>query len=175
MLTGKEIERKIKSGQIVIDPFDKNKINPNSYNLTLNDTLKIYDNNIILDPKRDNKYNELIISPDEGYMLKPGELYIGSTNEYTESNDLIPCLSGRSSIGRLGINVHATAGFGDIGFKGKWTLEIFVVRPVIIYPNMEICQIYFYTPDGDFENYNGRYQGQMGPITSRLYKDNKND
>lgn len=166
MLTGKEIAKRI-GKDIIINSFDENRLNPNSYNLRLDDTLKVYEKDIVLDPKKNNPY-EIIKIPEEGLLLQPGELYIGSTMEYTESKGLIPCISGRSSIGRLGINVHATAGFGDIGFKGTWTLEIFVVRPVIIYPKMEICQIYFYEPCGDFTNYNGKYIGQRGPTTSKL-------
>jgi len=205
MLTGKEIMNRIKAGEIVIDPFDEKRINPNSYDLTLNKKLLIYDNTLtkeevryrykfenvdketldeieksvyyeiimnrnILDMKADNPIKELII-PDEGLLLVPGKLYLGKTNEYTETYNLIPGIDGRSSIGRLGINIHATAGFGDIGFKGNWTLEISVIEPIVIYADIPLCQIYYYLPIGEIENYNGRYQNSRDVHSSRLFKD----
>lgn len=170
MLSGLEIKRR-NGKDIIIDPFNDDQVNPNSYNLRLANTLKVYKKGIILDPKKDNEY-ETITIPEDGFVLQPGELYIGSTIEYTESHGLVPCLSGRSSVGRLGINIHATAGFGDIGFKGTWTLEIFVVRPVRVYPGMKICQIYFEEVQGVYENYNGKYLKQSGPVTSKLNTEN---
>ena len=103
-------------------------------------------------------------------------LYLAQTMEYTETKKYIPCISGRSSIGRLGINVHITAGFGDIGFGGTWTLELFVINPIYVYPGMEIAQIYFFDPIQDYELgdyilYNGKYQGQNVPTSSRIYGD----
>ena len=85
--------------------------------------------------------------------MEPGKLYLGRTLEYTKTKKYVPMLEGRSSIGRLGMFVHITAGFGDIGFEGFWTLEIFVVQPLKIYPNVEICQIYFHSIDGDYDEY----------------------
>jgi len=169
MLSGLEIKKRI-GKDIVIAPFNEDQVNPNSYNLRLDDTLKVYTGDY-LDPKKENEFKTIKI-PEEGLLLQPGELYIGSTIEYTESHGLVPCLSGRSSIGRLGINVHATAGFGDIGFCGTWTLEIFVVKPVMVYPKMKICQIYFEEVQGEYENYKGKYFKQNGPITSKLNTEN---
>lgn len=169
MLSGNEIKNKVKSGDIIITPFDEKKINPNSYNITLNNKLKVYTEEV-LDSRKDNPYKEIII-PEEGMILYPGELYIGATNEYTETHGLVPCIDGRSSSGRLGISVHITAGFGDNGFDGIWTLEITVVKPVRVYPNMEIGQVYYQTIDGEpGPFYNGRYQGQKEAETSRMYK-----
>lgn len=165
ILTGQEILRRL-SKDIIINPFDPKKINPNSYNLTLFPELKIYKGQII-DPK--NLETENIEIPKHGLVLLPNKLYLGSTNEYTETYNLIPKIDGRSSIGRLGISVHVTAGFGDVGFKGKWTLEIFVIQPVWIYPNIEICQISYYEPYGDIRNYKGRYQNQLIIQESKLY------
>lgn len=165
ILTGQEILRRL-SKDIIINPFDLKKLNPNSYNLTLFPELKIYKGQII-NPK--NLETENIDIPKHGLVLLPNKLYLGSTNEYTETYNLVPKIDGRSSIGRLGISVHITAGFGDIGFKGKWTLEISVVQPVIIYPNMEICQISYYIPYGDIRNYDGRYQNQLIIQESKLY------
>lgn len=168
MLSGNEIIKR-KGREIIISPFYSDRVNPNSYNITLNSKLKVYTEEV-LDCKKDNAYKEIII-PEEGMILYPGELYIGSTNEYTETYGLVPCIDGRSSSGRLGISVHVTAGFGDNGFKGSWTLEISVIKPVRVYPNMEIGQIYYQKIDGEpGPFYNGRYQGQVEAETSRMYK-----
>lgn len=166
MLTGKQILEEINQGQISIDPFDKTKINPNSYNLTLNPDLLVYDEDI-LDFKKSNKTKKIRI-PESGLILQPNTLYIGRTNERCKTNCFIPLLNGRSSIGRLGICVHITAGFGDIGFDGTWTLEITVVKPVKVYPNIEICQVSYLTPYGEYDmQYDGRYQGQIDATASR--------
>lgn len=170
MLTGSEIIKRVEDGRITITPFDKNRVNPNSYNLTLFKELKIYSSNI-LDMKKEAQTITKEI-PEEGMLLLPGNLYLGRTNEFTACKDLIPCLDGRSSIGRLGINVHATAGFGDIGFEGTWTLEISVIKPVIVYPDVEICQIYYYEPVGDTDiKYSGKYKNQFDIGESRMYQD----
>lgn len=177
MLTGAEIIRLHKEGLIQITDFDESRVNPNSYNLRLSNKIVMYDfdhkgvfNNYI-DTKADNETQTIII-PDTGIVLGPGVLYLGSTIERTSCGDLIPCISGRSSVARCGIEIHRTAGFGDIGFDGTWTLEITVVHPVMIYPGQEICQIYFEYPDGDTSiRYKGKYQNQNGPVASRFYKD----
>ena len=102
------------------------------------------------------------------------ELYLGRTMEYTETQNLVPMLEGRSSVGRLGLFVHITAGFGDVGFKGYWTLEIFCVQPIKIYPSIEICQIFYHSVEGDYIPYqSGKYQGNKDIQTSMLYKDFK--
>jgi len=155
---------------IEIDPYDPSQLNPNSYNLRLHDELLIYEDRV-LDMKVDNKVTKLKI-PETGLQLDPGKLYLGRTLEHTRSDNLVPMLEGRSSIGRLGMFVHVTAGFGDVGFNGFWTLEIFVVQPLIIYPNVEICQIYYHHIDGDYKSYkSGKYQNNTGIQASQLYKD----
>lgn len=169
ILSGKEIENRI-GGDIIIDPYDKNRINPNSYNLSLHDELVIY-SEPLLDMKRDNPYQKIQI-PADGLMLEPNRLYLGRTVEFTETKGLVPMLEGRSSVGRLGLFVHVTAGFGDVGFKGYWTLEIFCVQPIRIYSGVEICQIYYHSIEGDYENYSsGKYQANQGIQTSLLFKD----
>ena len=169
ILSGKEIENRIGS-DIIIDPYDKNRINPNSYNLSLHDELIVY-SETTLDMKRDNPYQKIQI-PEDGLELEANRLYLGRTVEYTETKGLVPMLEGRSSVGRLGLFVHVTAGFGDVGFKGFWTLEIFCVQPIRIYAGVEICQIYYHSIEGDYENYSsGKYQGNQGIQTSLLYKD----
>lgn len=169
ILSGKEIQ-KLLGDRIFIDPFHEKQLNPNSYNLRLHNELLVYANPI-LDMKKNNPTKQLII-PEEGLLLEPNKLYLGRTVEFTKTEDYVPMLEGRSSIGRLGMFIHVTAGFGDVGFSGFWTLEIFVIQPLIIYPNVEICQIYYHSLEGDYEKYNsGKYQNNQGIQPSLLYKD----
>ncbi len=179
-LTGSEIIHQVIMGNITIDDFKIKNINPNSYNLTLDNVLKTYnpvyrnpnnpnDTRQYLDILKENPYNTYEI-PESGFALLPGTLYIASTKERVFTNKFIPEIGGRSSIGRLGITIHVTAGYGDIGFDGKWTLEIVVVHPIIIYPNIPICQIDFRPPCGDTcIQYKGRYQHQDTAETSKFY------
>ena len=126
---------------------------------------------ISLDPKKDNPVIDIEI-PEEGYILRPGVLYLGTTEEYTETIGLIPNIDGRSTTGRLGIEIHRTAGFGDNGFKGKWTLEITVTHPVIVYAGMEIGQIYYEEINGDSSmTYNGKYQNQKDTEQAKVDKE----
>ncbi|MEA4912080.1 MAG: dCTP deaminase [Oscillospiraceae bacterium] len=169
ILSGKEIARRM-GGDIVIEPFDARRVNPNSYNLRLHNELLVYTDRT-LDMKRNNP-TQLVTIPETGYLLEPGRLYLGRTVEYTETRGCIPMLEGRSSVGRLGICIHVTAGFGDVGFCGYWTLELFCIEPVMIYPNVEICQIYYHEIEGDYDEYvSGKYQKNSGIQASRLYLD----
>ena len=184
-LTGKEILRQIELGHIEIDPFDKSRINPNSYNMRLAHELKVYKPNytyymngkkeVRLDAHAVNETEDLII-PDKGLLLRPNTLYLGRTVERTFTDRYVPHLDGRSSTGRLGMFIHVTAGFGDIGFDGTWTLEIFVIHPLVIYPYDEIGQISFETVEGDTSyQYNGRYNHQSDVTESRFYMDKKGE
>ncbi len=169
ILSGREIKRHI-GKEIVIEPFDEKRVNPNSYNLTLSNELLVYQNDV-LDMKKPNPVSKIMI-PEDGLILTPGKLYLGRTNEYTKTESYVPMLEGRSSTGRLGIFIHITAGFGDVGFAGYWTLEIFCVQPVKIYPNVEICQIYYHDIDGDYDPYrSGKYQNNTGIQPSLMYRD----
>lgn len=175
MLTANKIRKEIYNGNIIIKPYNFNQLNPNSYNVKLSNKLKMYDENCpVLDPNKKNDFYKDIIIPEEGYILMPNRLYLGSIEEYIGTDKYISAIDGRSSIGRLGLSIHATAGFGDIGFKGHYTLEMFCIRPVIVYPGMLIGQVYFEKPEGiiDFL-YNGRYQGQVEPTISK-YSDKVN-
>ena len=170
ILSGKEIKANVDQGKIVITPFNENQLNPNSYNLTLHNELLIYKDNV-LDMKKKNEVERIII-PEEGLVLEPGKVYLGRTVERTYTKHFVPMLEGRSSIGRLGIAIHETAGFGDIGFNGFWTLEISCIQPVRIYPFVEICQIYYHTIQGEYEEYNsGKYQNNNDIQPSMLYKE----
>jgi dCTP deaminase (EC 3.5.4.13) len=169
ILSGKEILKHI-GKDIIIEPFDESRINPNSYNLTLANELLIYENDI-LDMKKPNAAKKIII-PDTGLLLEPNRVYLGRTNEYTKTDKYVPMLEGRSSVGRLGLFVHVSAGFGDVGFAGYWTLEIHCIQPVVIYPNIEICQIYYHTIEGEYDLYkSGKYQNNTGIQPSLIYKD----
>lgn len=173
LLSGKEIERNLGS-KIVIEPFQSSQLNPNSYNLRLADELMVYEGDV-LDMKAENPVQRLTI-PKEGLRLEPHKLYLGRTMEYTKTDGFVPMLEGRSSVGRLGLFIHVTAGFGDIGFAGYWTLEMFCVHPIVVYPNVEICQIYYHTIQGDYDKYeSGKYQNNHGIQPSMLYKDFKKE
>lgn len=170
ILSGKEIEKQVKEGNISIAPFTDEQINPNSYNLRLHPDLLVYDNDV-LDMREKNSVSPLAI-PESGLLLEPHKLYLGRTVERTSTNKYVPMLEGRSSVGRLGLFIHITAGFGDVGFDGFWTLEIFCVQPIRIYSGLEICQIFYHTIDGDFDLYRSKkYQSNKGVQPSMLYKD----
>lgn len=169
ILSGKEIEKRLNK-TIFIDPYNSKQLNPNSYNLKLHNKLLVYDNNE-LDMSKENTAHELTI-PEEGLLLETNKLYLGRTLEHTRTEGLVPMLEGRSSVGRLGMFIHVTAGFGDVGFSGFWTLEIFCVQPIRIYPGVEICQIYYHDINGEFDTYkSGKYQNNEGIQPSMLYKD----
>ena len=169
ILTGPEIRKRLGS-DIRIDPYQEHSLNPNSYNLRLHNELIIYTNKE-LDMKTPNPTQTFVL-PEEGYLLQPGRLYLGRTLEYTETYNLVPMLEGRSSIGRLGMFVHVTAGFGDVGFKGYWTLEISCIQPVRIYPGVGICQIFYHQLVGDIQEYrSNKYQANAGIQPSMLYKE----
>lgn len=186
MLSGNEIAKQVQNGSIVIRPYFADQMNPNSYNLCLGKTLLVYKipswwerlwlwlkgTPWCLDMKKDNPVEEITI-PEQGYQLRPGFLYLASTAEYTETHGYVPVIEGRSSVGRLGLCIHVTAGFGDCGFKGHWTLEITVVHPVRIYAGVEICQIAYDEVEGEPATpYEGKYQHQDGkPKPSGMWRD----
>jgi dCTP deaminase len=169
ILSGSEIKAQLGTN-IRIDPFCDEQLNPNSYNLTLHDELLVYEE-IVLDMKRPSRYRRIII-PEEGLVLQPNQLYLGRTIEFTETHNLVPMLEGRSSIGRLGLFVHVTAGFGDVGFCGYWTLEMFAVQPVRIYPGVQVCQIFYHSVQGEVTEYaSGKYQHNKDIQPSLLFKE----
>jgi len=171
ILSGIEIEKRLDK-DIIIDPFYKKQLNPNSYNLKLHNKLLVYEDEVF-DMKKPLNTKKVII-PKEGLIIKPNKLYLGRTEEYTKTKSLVPMLEGRSSVGRLGLFVHITAGFGDVGFEGYWTLEIFCVQPVKVYPGVEICQIYYHSLNGDYETYvSNKYQKNKNIQPSMIYKDFK--
>ena len=169
ILTGKEIIKRVEKGDIFIEGFDPEKINPCSYNLCIGDRLMQYENEVV-DCRESNPVKEIII-PEQGIILKKGEFYLARTKEKTITHNLQPMLEGRSSIARLGLFVHVSAGFGDPGFNGYWTLELYPTKDIKIYPNIPICQIWFSTIEGEVLEYKGKYQNNNGIQASKLYKD----
>jgi dCTP deaminase len=169
ILSGNEIRQQL-GRNILIDPFDESRLNPNSYNLSLHDELLVYEE-VVLDMRKSNRVDRIRI-PEEGLVLTPNQLYLGRTIERTETHNLVPMIEGRSSIGRLGLFVHVTAGFGDVGFCGFWTLEMFAVQPVKIYPGVPICQIFFHQIAGDITEYSSdKYQHNRDIQPSMLFRE----
>ena len=169
ILSGEMIRQKLGS-DIRIDPFEPRHLNPNSYNLTLHDEILTYEE-VVLDMRKSNRVRRISIPPT-GLVLNPNQLYLGRTIERTETHNLVPMIEGRSSIGRLGLFVHVTAGFGDVGFCGYWTLEMFAVQPVRIYPGVAICQIFYHQIVGDIREYaSDKYQHNRDIQPSLLFKE----
>jgi dCTP deaminase len=169
ILTGPEIVKSEANGKVVISPFTCDQVNPNSYNVRLGETLVTYTDDII-DAYHPNPTREMQIGSG-GYVLQPGELYLGHTVEEVGSDFFVPLLFGRSSVGRLGLFVEITAPIGDIGFHGQWTLMLSCVRPLRVYPGMKIGQIMFFDTLGEIDLYAGKYQGAVGPQESRYWRD----
>jgi dCTP deaminase len=174
ILSDTAILKAIENGSIVITPFNEEQLGGNSYDVRLSDTLLVYDE-MILDCRLENNTTEIKI-PEDGLVLYPNTLYLASTIERTETYNHVPYLDGKSSIGRLGIAIHQTAGRGDCGFCGTWTMEITVVHPVRVYAGMKIGQITFHTVKGKVKKlYNkkpdAKYNNQTElPVASKMYK-----
>ena len=146
ILSDHQILEEMRRGTIVVEPFRRTCLGSNSYDVHLGHWLAMYTEEI-LDSRRHNRVRHLRI-PEEGIILVPSKLYLGVTEEYTETHAHVPFLEGKSSIGRLGIDIHATAGKGDIGFCNTWTLEISVRQPVRVYAGMPIGQLIYFVVDG---------------------------
>lgn len=167
ILSGNEIRNQL-GGNIIIKPFEESRLNPNSYDLTLHDELLVYDE-VALDMKRANRVKRITIDSG-GVVLNPGILYLGRTAEWTETKVFVPMIEGRSSIGRLGVFIHVTAGFGDVGYKGFWTLEILVVHQIRIYAGVKVAQIFYHEVVGDVTEYSSeKYQGSRDIKPSLLH------
>ena len=149
ILTDTDIKKAIADGTIVIEPFRAECLGSNSYDVHLAKTLAVYSESM-LDARVHNEVAYIEI-PDEGFVLEPNRLYLGVTEEYTETHKHVPFLEGKSSVGRLGIDIHATAGKGDVGFANAWTLEISAKQPVRIYAGMPIGQLIYFETSGECE------------------------
>lgn len=174
ILSDKRILEEIKKGTIVIKPYDRGQLGSNSYDVHLGKYLATY-KDAELDAKKHNEITHFEI-PEDGYVLHPNVFYLGVTEEYTETHAHVPFLEGKSSTGRLGIDIHATAGKGDVGFCGNWTLEISVKQPVKVYAGMPIGQLIYFPVDGEIEvrynqKKNAKYSGQINrPVESMMWK-----
>lgn len=174
IFSDKKILEGIEDGNIVIEPFDRKALGTNSYDVHLGKYLAVYKDRV-LDAKKHNQIEEVEIG-QEGYVIQPGVLYLGVTMEYTETHNAVPFLEGKSSVGRLGIDIHATAGKGDVGFCNTWTLEISCVQPVRIYAGMPVGQLIYFAVEGSIENYynkkaNAKYnQRTIKPVESMMWK-----
>jgi len=174
------IKEAMDEGSISIDPFIPEHLGVNSYDVRLGPNLVYYtipgrgDYPGHLDMHKDNPTKDLKI-PENGLIIYPGILYIGHTMERVgTSRKYVPHIEGRSSIGRLGMAVHITAGFGDCGFDGMWTLEITVVHPLRIYAGERVAQAYFIEGKGEPDKlYRGKYRGFDKPVSSRMHLDQK--
>lgn len=176
ILSDTRILEEIGKGTIKIEPYDRECLGSNSYDVHLGKYLATYTSRE-LDSKKHNTIEHFEI-PEEGIVLQPQEFYLGVTEEYTETHAHVPFLEGKSSTGRLGIDIHATAGKGDVGFCGNWTLEISVKQPVRVYAGMPIGQLIYFPVDGEIEvKYNqkksAKYSGQHNkPVESMMWKNN---
>jgi dCTP deaminase len=174
ILSDKRILEEMEKGTIKVVPYDRADLGSNSYDVHLGKNLATYESEE-LDAKKHNTIKHFEI-PDEGIVLMPNMLYLGVTEEYTETHAHVPFLEGKSSTGRLGIDIHATAGKGDVGFCGNWTLEISVKQPVRVYKGMPIGQLIYFPVDGEIEvkyneKKNAKYSGQPNmPVESMMWK-----
>ncbi len=174
IFTDKKILDSINTRQIVIEPFRPECLGTNSYDVHLGKYLATY-TATVLDARQHNTIEHFEI-PAQGIVLQPGCLYLGVTEEYTETHNSVPFLEGKSSTGRLGIDIHATAGKGDVGFCNHWTLEISVAMPVRVYAGMPIGQLIYFKVDGDIENfYNKKLSAKYNnrserPVESMMWK-----
>ena len=174
ILTDTRILEEMEKGTIKVVPYDRADLGSNSYDVHLGSTMALYIDEV-LDAKKHNTIEYFEI-PDEGIVLEPSKFYLGVTLEYTETHAHVPFLEGKSSTGRLGIDIHATAGKGDVGFCGNWTLEISCKQPVRVYKGMPIGQLIYFPVDGEIEvkynqKSNAKYSGQPNkPIESMMWK-----
>lgn len=175
ILTHNDINAALAAGHIVIEPLAPGAVGTNSIDLHLGLWLREF-KGIELDAKQFNPTYLYEIN-EKGFVLKPNRLYLASTLEYTETHQHVPILEGKSSIGRLGLHVHVSAGFGDVGFCGHWTLELHCVQPIRIYPGMPIAQMAYHAvssiPDtGYMERRGSSYTEarEARPVASKLWK-----
>lgn len=174
ILSDSQILQCIEEGSIKVEPFRRDCLGSNSYDVHLGATLALYLDSE-LDARKHNKIQTFQIPP-EGYLLKPSEFYLGVTEEYTETLKHVPFLEGKSSVGRLGIDIHATAGKGDVGFCNFWTLEISVKKPVRVYAGMPIGQLIYFAVDGTVNTsyhakQNAKYTDKKSiPVESMMWR-----
>ena len=183
LLSDKDIRNQIEAGHIGLDPLNMELLQPSSIDVRLDRFFRLFDNHryAFIDPatQQDDLTRFVEVSSDEPFILHPGEFVLGSTYEKVSlPADIAARLEGKSSLGRLGLLTHSTAGFVDPGFSGHVTLELSNVAtlPIKLWPGMKIGQLCFFQLSSESENpygsakYGSRYQGQRGPTASRSYK-----
>lgn len=196
ILSGPEIENAIRRGDIDVSPFDPRNVNPASYDLTLGQEVRVYEDVVwvsdgpgregeylqplrgaanVLDARHESRTQLFKIDPGGSWLLKPGIGYLMHTAEIVSTDKYVPVLDGKSSIGRLFVAIHETAGYGDPGFRGQYTLEVRVTHPVRVYAGMRFCQIRFHTIVGEVRRY-GREAGShyveqeaLGAVPSKAF------
>jgi len=186
VLSDRSIREEIARGRLVIDPLEDGCIQPSSVDLHLDRIFRVFRVGVLPRPYLDvshpmEGFTELVEMPDEqAFIIQPGEFVLaGTTETITLPDDIVARVDGKSSLGRLGLLIHATAGFVDPGWTGKLTLELSNVAkmPIAIYPGMRICQISFLRLTTPAERLYGspelgsKYQGQQGPTASRAHQD----
>ena len=184
VLSDRTIRRELDEGRIIVRPIDPDDIQPASIDLHLDSRFLVFSNSrqpyIDVRAPLDNLTEEVEIRGDEQFMLHPGEFVLGSTLEHIElPDDLVARLEGKSSLGRIGLLIHSTAGFVDPGWRGRLTLELSNVArlPIALYQGMKIGQISFLRLSEPAERLYGspelgsKYQGQSGPTASRFHQD----
>jgi dCTP deaminase len=178
VLSDRTIREYLASGRLGIDPYDPSLVQPSSVDVRVSSEFRVFQNNRqpFIDVRRPSQDLTDIVTmvDDEPFILHPGEFVLGSTLERVSiPDDLVARLEGKSSLGRLGLLIHSTAGYIDPGWDGQITLELSNVArlPITIYPRMPIGQISFLTLTTPVDNpYRGKYQGQVGPTASEYYK-----
>lgn len=181
-MSDRDIRASIEAGEIGLEPLDMSLLQPSSFDVRIDRFFRLFDNHkyAFIDPaeQQDDLTRFVEVAPDEPFILHPGEFVLGSTYEFVKLPDNVAArLEGKSSLGRLGLVTHSTAGFVDPGFNGHVTLELsnMATLPIKLWPGMKIGQLCFFqlsspseTPYGS-EKYLNRYQGQRGPTASRSY------
>jgi dCTP deaminase len=175
ILSGASIDAAVAAKQIEIDPYDARQLNPASYDLTLGDRVLTYEDDVVgpFSVKQEPTTREHNIDPDFGFWLRRGVGYLMHTRERIRTDHFVPVIDGKSSVGRLFIQVHMTAGYGDPGFNGQYTLEVVsLCRDVRLYAGMRIAQMRFHSVLGGIPLYKGNYTGEaaMGPVASKIWR-----
>ncbi len=166
ILTGSAIVEAVGAGDIVIDPFDEARVNPNSYNYRLGP--EIYHVHSDEDPRRGPRHEQM--RPSNGrYLLRKGHFYLGHTTERMGSTRYVTSLIGRSSIGRLGLFVQLSADLGHCGAVHRWTLELLPAMDIYVYPGQIIGQVSFWSVTGEALPYEGWYGRHDRPMPSKLH------
>jgi dCTP deaminase len=174
ILGGVDIIKERNVNNLTIEPFDQSQVGPNSYDVRLDNVLLKLECNAwkdgieYIDPRLEQKVHKVMI-PENGFLILPGELWLGSTIERAGSSKYVPMYDGRSTIGRMGVWSHVSAGFGDVGFDSTWTLEITCIQPFLLLPGMKIGQVFFHDVSDASMNYSKghSYHGQNGPVVAK--------